>query len=352
MAIAVRPNNVLFVGSLLCWILWKQPRKFFLTLVSTSVVVIPLLAYNIAYYGNVTGTYTMAFGTPFLTGLEGVLFSPARGLLIYFPLALFAIVGLAKGFREPTAHRTIYFTFAVFVAAGIVSVSKWNMWHGGFCYGPRLLAEIQPLMLLASIPACKTIFEERRSKFGVFGFLILFAWSSATQVLGAYAPTDWNSSPQSVNQAPGRLWDWGDNPMSRSLQLIEHKFCKRGACRTALLDPTKAVGRYRHSRLQHLIATPLPWPFNERRRDAVANRLARPVGRRYDDGPADSTPDDRWRRHGFGHGRLNPYPTLMPTVCPPSTTIACPVVKAPSVELSHNTADAISSGLPKRPIGS
>src|SRR6266850_4738400 len=80
--------------------------------------------------------------------------------------------------------------------------------------------------------------------------------------------------------------------------------------------------------------------------------LALPAGRRCDDGPGDSTPDHRWRGHSFGHGRLNAYPTLMPTVCPPSTTIACPVVKAPSVELSHNTADAISSGLLKLPIGS
>ena len=51
-------------------------------------------------------------------------------------------------------------------------------------------------------------------------------------------------------------------------------------------------------------------------------------------------------------GPLSVHFTLMPMVCPPSTTIACPVVKAPRVELSHNTADAISSGFPKRPIGS
>ena len=31
------------------------------------------------------GIYGMSFGTPLLTGLDGVLFSPARGLLIYFP---------------------------------------------------------------------------------------------------------------------------------------------------------------------------------------------------------------------------------------------------------------------------
>jgi hypothetical protein len=66
------------------------------------------------------------------------------------------------------------------------------------------------------------------------------------------------------------------------------------------------------------------------------------------DGPADLLTLGLEGNKGFGHGRLNAYPGLMPTRCAPSTTMACPVANAPSVELSHNTADAISSGLPKR----
>jgi hypothetical protein len=238
-AIAVRLNNVLFVGPILCWILCKQPRRFLLTLLSTFAIVIPLLAYNRAFYGNFTGFYGIPFGTPFLTGLNGVLFSPARGLLIYFPLTLFAILGLAKVTHEPATHRSIYLTFVVFIAAGIISVSKWDVWWGGHSYGPRLLADIQPFLLLASVPVCKSIFEQSGSKLGAFGFTVLLAWSSGTQALGAYAPTDWNSSPKSVDLAPGRLWDWGDNPISRSLRLIESTLWRRGPL--FMLLPPKEV---------------------------------------------------------------------------------------------------------------
>ena len=59
----------------------------------------------------------MSFETPFLTGLEGVLFSPARGLVIYFPLTLFAILGLAKVTRGPVTHRSIYLALVSFIAA-------------------------------------------------------------------------------------------------------------------------------------------------------------------------------------------------------------------------------------------
>jgi hypothetical protein len=240
MAFAVRLKNVLFVGPLLCWIPYKQPRRFLLTLLSTSAVIIPLLAYNRLYLGSFTGAYGMSFGTPFLTGLEGVLFSPTRGLLVYFPLTLFAIIGLAKAFRQGAAHRTIYLTFFVFIAAGIVSVSKWAMWWGGGSYGPRLLAEIQPFLLLASIPVCTTFFEKPGMGFGMFSFFILFAWSSGTQLLWAYFPSDWNASPKAVDQATGRLWDWGDNPMSRSIRLIQPTLQQRGPL--FMLLPPKEVG--------------------------------------------------------------------------------------------------------------
>jgi len=162
------------------------------------------------------------FTTPFLFGLEGSLFSPTRGLFIYFPLTILAIIGFVNAFSKPdTAHRTIYLVFFLFISASIASVSKWANWWGGFSYGPRLLAEVQPFLLLSSVPTCKTIFEQRQPKLSMLAFFLLFAWSSSTQVLGAYVPSDWNWVPKSVDEAPGRVWDWGDNPTSRSVHVIE-----------------------------------------------------------------------------------------------------------------------------------
>ena len=221
-AIVVRLNNILFVGTLLGWTLWRRHRHFILILVLTSILVIPLAGYNMACYGTFTGAYGVDFSTPFLTGLNGSLFSPARGLFIYFPLTILAITGFVSAFRKPdTPHRTIYLVFFVFICASVASVSKWAMWWGGFSYGPRLLAEIQPFLLLASVPTCKAIFERQQPKLGMLAFLLLFGWSSSTQVLGAYVPSDWNWAPKSVDEAPSRVWDWRDNPMSRSVHVIE-----------------------------------------------------------------------------------------------------------------------------------
>jgi hypothetical protein len=59
----------------------------------------------------------------------------------------------------------------------------------------------------------------------------------------------------------------------------------------------------------------------------------------------------RWRLGPDGDGRAGAG-SVRQTVWPPSTTRACPMVKAAVGEHSQSTAEAISSGRPRRPMGS
>jgi hypothetical protein len=118
-AIAVRINNVLFVGPLLCWILLRDRRSFFWCMVPVLILGTLLAAYNYAMFGNVTGSYANGFNEPLLKGLAGLLFSPARGLLIYFPIATFSIAGAL--FAAQT--RSIYVALSAFVLFSLILVS-------------------------------------------------------------------------------------------------------------------------------------------------------------------------------------------------------------------------------------
>jgi len=60
-AIAVRVNNVLFVGPLLCWILIKDRRSFLWCTVPVLILGTLLAAYNYAMFGNLTGSNANAF---------------------------------------------------------------------------------------------------------------------------------------------------------------------------------------------------------------------------------------------------------------------------------------------------
>ena len=85
--------------------------------------------------------------TPFAQGFSGLLFSPARGILLYCPFLIFAGIGLAEpslASRQTWAVRVLGISAAGF----ILLMSKWWAWSGAWCAGPRMLSETLPIWML------------------------------------------------------------------------------------------------------------------------------------------------------------------------------------------------------------
>jgi hypothetical protein len=133
---------------------------------------------------NLTGSYANVFNEPLLKGLAGLLFSPARGLLIYFPIATVSIAGAFFSAQR----RSIYVGLLTFVLFSLILVGKWVGWYGGWCYGPRLLAEIQPILLLLIIPAWDAITSNRLA---LIAFCFCLAWCVTIQAVGAFRQSNW-----------------------------------------------------------------------------------------------------------------------------------------------------------------
>jgi hypothetical protein len=150
-----------------------------------------------------------------LGGLLGILLSPGRGLLIYTPIALFAIAAFLPRARETQQkHRLLVVAAGTFSLLHIAVIASWPVWWGGYCWGPRLLTEIlAPLMILIAVglPAL-------RPKGVRWAFASLAAYSVLIQALGVfyYPKGRWDHLPVSVDAAPARLWNWADNPVIRT----------------------------------------------------------------------------------------------------------------------------------------
>jgi hypothetical protein len=135
-------------------------------------------------YGAEAGRWT----TPFLTGLYGLLFSSGRGLLVYFPaffLTLLAIRRFASGFKA----ETVFLLSSLGVL--LLLYSKWYMWEGGWCWGPRFLMPALPLCVLPS--AC--LFERFWSyptwqRAGLAVFLLACVGVAANGVIVDYVDFD------------------------------------------------------------------------------------------------------------------------------------------------------------------
>jgi hypothetical protein len=221
-AIAIRPTNVLFAAALGGWVLIRRPSFWFYYLFPVTVFCVALASYNAAIFGNVRGGYTAPFQGNFLEGFSGILFSPGRGFFLYFPLAFFGLAGYYRAVRRRDSDIGFYSVLIFSFAAQILLLSKWPTWWGGHCFGPRYLTEVQPMILLASIPWFR---EARIGSLPGIAFAIFFVWSLFIQGVGAfvYPSGGWDMTPVNIDDRPSRAWDWIDNPVSRDVGAFLNK---------------------------------------------------------------------------------------------------------------------------------
>ena len=77
------------------------------------------------------------FTAPFLEGLFGQLFSPARGAVFYLPLFFVGFVLVVRG-ATPEVRRFAR-AGTVFGVLLVLAYAKWHAWHGMTYWGPRFL---------------------------------------------------------------------------------------------------------------------------------------------------------------------------------------------------------------------
>ncbi len=216
-ALAIRPTDVALMPALAA-ALWLRPARlvdYIRVFVPPFLAAVLIAAYNVAVFHSFADGYPAKLGGDFFEGLLGILLSPGRGLFVYTPIAIFALAVFAPGARESREqHRLVVIAAGVFSLLHIALIAIWPVWWGGYCWGPRLLTEIcAPLMILIAVgmPAIRC-----RSLKWVFAMMAVYC--CLIQALGVYfyPKGRWDHLPVSVDDDPGRLWNWADNPVIRT----------------------------------------------------------------------------------------------------------------------------------------
>jgi hypothetical protein len=124
-------------------------RVFILPVLAAALVA----AYNLTAFHSFAGGYPVRLDGRWFDGLLGLLLSPGRGLLIYTPVALFALAAFAPRARESRQqHRLVVIAASAFSLLHIAIFAAWPIWWGGYCWGPRLLTEIlAPAIILIAV---------------------------------------------------------------------------------------------------------------------------------------------------------------------------------------------------------
>ncbi len=225
-AFIIRPTNIVLLPALLAALLatmvlgnatLQQRIHVFVRVFTLPLFGGLLLAsYNFYAFHRVSGGYAVeVLNGNILPGLAGLFLSPGRGLLIYTPVALFALCAFSPEASVPRRrHNPLVVTAVVFIVLECLLTSRSIMWWGGYCWGPRMLTElIPPLIVLMAIGVSVINRPWPRRAFAV-----LALYSVLIQGIGVffYPKGHWDGTPKSVDDAPARLWDWRDNPIVRT----------------------------------------------------------------------------------------------------------------------------------------
>ena len=199
---AMRPTDVLFFAASFAVLLWLDRRARLLAWYASFGAVIggTLALYNLETFGNLRGGYAQAFDGAFWPGLAGLTVSPSHGLFVYSPVLLFALAGAYFCRRRCSPILLIALLFSV---AHVLLYAKWPIWWGGDCYGPRLLADVLPALVLLMLPALSWVGRHRPLK---AAFAAALVFSIAVQWIGVF------SFPLGF-RPPEPLWDWSRCPI-------------------------------------------------------------------------------------------------------------------------------------------
>ena len=138
----------------------------------------------------------------------GLLLSPGRGVLLFFPLAWLAVPGLVRLIRERPAAGPL---FSGLIIAAWALYAAYRHWWGGWNWGPRFLLPLLPLLSLAA-----AFWAFRRGRVGamlfaglsalgvviawngmLFDFVLYYHWAFTTMGLTdtAASHVQWTASP-------------------------------------------------------------------------------------------------------------------------------------------------------------
>lgn len=165
---------------------------------------------NLFFHGYEAVGEIANFNNSFLKGLTGLLIAPSKGLFIYSPIFIFSIWGIIISWKK---NLRILMFFSVLIVAYMSFVAKWSAWHGGWSYGPRMLADVTPFLAILLVP----ILKERKilsNSFHKSAFIVAVSLSVYIHLLGVTVGNfSWYSLQTrflTLDQAhqAAFLWNW------------------------------------------------------------------------------------------------------------------------------------------------
>jgi hypothetical protein len=212
----VRPTSAVFIAIFSAYILYTYPRQFVRYSLLALPVALLFFGWNHSIYGHILSPYyqpgRVGNSPVFAEALAGNLISPARGLFVFSPFLVLALLSLKEASRR--IGPMLCASFVLILLLHWVLISSFPHWWGGHSFGPRFFTDVLPIFFFLFVflfPGFSNLAGTKRSL--VLAALVLtilpavyihYKGSNVQRVYG------WNALPVNIDEAPERLWDWTD----------------------------------------------------------------------------------------------------------------------------------------------
>lgn len=144
--------------------------------------------------------------------LFGELLSPSRGLFVYSPFFVLTVVG-ALVFARDLVKQPLFGLSAVWFCSIVLVVAEATLWWGGWSFGPRVLTDAVPALVLLSVFDWKqlahTLHARRAVTITFLGLGVIGIWINSYVGLFNLDAGRWNGSIlPNVDKDQSVIFDW------------------------------------------------------------------------------------------------------------------------------------------------
>jgi hypothetical protein len=223
LALTARPQLAPAIAVMLIALAWRSAKAAAIAVAVVAAGAVALAAANVRWFGQPLGALPLlidanaaihATAQTFAVrkeGYIGLLLSPSRGILIFSPIVLSPLSGVAAAVRRGPRLPANWCALAA--VTQFVLYGSYSVWWGGHTFGPRYMLDVLPLL----VPLAALALRERHSAPWKAVAGAALAWSVLVAATGAFCyPNDaWNTSPTDVDRDHARLWSISDNQIRR-----------------------------------------------------------------------------------------------------------------------------------------
>ena len=227
-----RPTSLTFIGPALLLLLWRRRRTFASTVVVLGVLLFGFALLSWLTYGQPLPPYyaTSRLDRSYEVGrtLYGHLLSPSRGLLVFSPFIIVVLLGMLRHVRA-LSRQPLFWLALSWLCLHLGLVSHIGHWWGGHTFGPRLLTDLLPAVVVLTILLWEQGGLGGRSTDGrlALGAYLLLGLAAVliNSGQGLYNPSTqlWNDYPN-VDVFPEYLYDWRYPQFLASPERLERRY--------------------------------------------------------------------------------------------------------------------------------